>query len=238
MILETALAAGAAVGVSAWAVRGKSSNLLVPSEWEGTGTRPSVAFTFDDGPSEHTGELLDVLGERNVRATFFQCGRNAARLPDVARRVRDAGHEIGNHTENHSPLYFRSPGFILREIEEAQVSLEQATGARPKLFRPPFGVRWIGLRGALEAAGLRNVMWSCIGSDWRLSSDLIFQKLLNNARAGAIFCLHDGRETRPDPNVRPMIEAVRRLIPEMASRGFDFETTSEILCPNPPSRPI
>jgi peptidoglycan/xylan/chitin deacetylase (PgdA/CDA1 family) len=89
---EALLPAAAAVGFAAYAVRGKSSQLIAPSVWHGNRNRPSVALTFDDGPSESTPALLELLAEHDVKATFFMCGQNVRRLKEIAREVGAAGH--------------------------------------------------------------------------------------------------------------------------------------------------
>jgi len=236
MILETvASAACASAGLLAYAVRGRSSNLLAPSIYRGPQTRTAVALTFDDGPSESTPELLEILGQYGVPATFFQCGANARRLPDIARGVLEAGHEIGNHTENHSALYMRPPAFIFGELATAQDSITKATGVCPLYFRAPYGARWFGLRTAQRRLGLKGIMWTCIGLDWRLPTERIVSRIVSNLFSGSILCLHDGRHTQARPNVRPMLEAIRQIVPEALERGFEFATISQLLCPTQPN---
>ena len=233
MIVETlATAVGATAGILAYAVRGRSATLLAPSIWRGPRTRPAVALTFDDGPSESTEEILEILATHRVRATFFQCGANVRRLPELARAVLSSGHEIGNHTETHPALYLRSKQFVKNEVAAAQRSIEEVTGVRPKYFRAPYGARWFGLRAAQRELGLQGVMWTCNGLDWRLSTERIVSRLCSNLYSGSIICLHDGRQTQTKPNVRPTIEAVREVIPVVLERGFEFATISELLCPN------
>ena len=94
-------AAAAACSGMAWAVRGRSSSVFGPSVWRGPRDRRAVALTFDDGPSEGTPQILEILERHRAPATFFQCGANVERLPEVARAVGQAGHAIGNH--GHAP---------------------------------------------------------------------------------------------------------------------------------------
>ena len=94
---------------------------LVRAPWQGGPRR--VALTFDDGPSESTPAVLDALREYGARATFFQVGSNARRLPEVARRVLLEGHEVGNHTQTHPAFYLRTPQQIAAEIGHGQESL-------------------------------------------------------------------------------------------------------------------
>ncbi|MBM3746180.1 MAG: polysaccharide deacetylase family protein [Acidobacteria bacterium] len=224
-------AACAAAGVMAYGVRGRSARLFGRSVWRGPADRPALALTFDDGPSESTLELLALLDRHQVRATFFQCGQNVERLPAVAREVAARGHQIGNHSHSHPRFWLRSGRFLYQELARAQDTIEAATGARPTLFRAPCGTRWPGLAGAQQRLGLLGVMWTVLGRDWALPAEAIALRLIRGARNGAILCLHDGCEVRPQPDVRPMLEAAGRLIPELRARGFRFETVSELLCP-------
>ena len=229
-MVEAALASAAVfAGFAAYAVRGKSSRLIAASVWHGGRSKRAVALTFDDGPSESTPALLELLAQFDIKATFFMCGSNVRRLPQIARQVAEAGHEIGNHTETHPALYFKSPAFIEQEIARAQDSIAQVTGVTPRLFRAPYGVRWPGLRGAQQRHGLTGVMWTVIGRDWKLSAPQVADLVLKGARNGAIFCLHDGRALTPTPDVGATLEAVRILLPSLCDQGFAFETVSRIL---------
>jgi peptidoglycan/xylan/chitin deacetylase (PgdA/CDA1 family) len=202
-----------------------------PSVWRGGRARRAVALTFDDGPSESTPEILELLDRHAAAATFFQCGANVERLPAVARAVRDAGHEIGNHSHSHARMWLRSPEFIEAEFARAQEAILRITGAAPGLLRAPYGVRWFGFRRAQARLGLLGVMWTVIGYDWKLTVDGIVARVLGGLGNGAIICLHDGRELRAGPDVRPTVAAVRRLIPAIRERGYELETVSQMLCP-------
>lgn len=221
----------AAAGVFAHAVRGRASTLMAPSVYHGCRDRPALALTFDDGPSESTPALLDLLREYDVRATFFMCGRNVRRLPAVARAVVGAGHEVGNHTDSHPRLYFRSPDFIYRELALAQETIHTVAGVTPVLFRAPYGARWFGLRHAQARLKLLGVMWTVIGRDWKWPASRISRLILRRAANGGIICLHDGRRTGRAPDIRPTLEAVEYVIPLLKESGFRFETVSQILCP-------
>jgi len=221
----------AAAGAMAWAVRGRSSAVFAPSVYHGDRSRPSIALTFDDGPSESTPALLEILAEHRVPATFFMCGKNVRRCPSIARAVAAAGHEIGNHTDSHPRLDFHSPEFMYREIALAQETIRQTTGTLPRFFRAPYGVRWFGLKSAQERLHLQGVMWTVIARDWRWSTPRVSRLLLRRAANGAIFCLHDGRGLSRTPDIRVTLEAVEYVIPILKDRGFQFETVSQILCP-------
>jgi peptidoglycan-N-acetylglucosamine deacetylase len=225
---------GAVVGASAglaYAVRFPGSSILAPSVYRGARTRRAIALTFDDGPSESTPELLDILTSFQVAATFFQCGANVRRLPEIAVEVAARGHEIGNHTDTHPLLYSKSREFIHRELARAQESIESVTGLRPKYFRAPYGVRWFGLREAQQRLGLLGVMWTSIALDWKRPANRVIPRVLNSAENGAIQCLHDGRGLTAKPDISATLETVRAVLPKLMEQGFQFEKVSEILCP-------
>jgi len=225
------LGAAGAVGLAAYAVRAPSCTWLAPSVHRGDPGRSAIALTFDDGPSESTPVLLEILSRDGVRATFFQCGALADRNPDLARMVSNQGHEIGNHTYHHAHLWLRSHSFIDNEVTKAQRTLERIHGHAPRYFRAPYGVRWLGLREVQKRNGLLGIMWTALGRDWTLPAARIAERLTVRASPGAIFCLHDGRALAPNPDILETIGAVRLLIPRLRDQGYRFETISEILCP-------
>jgi peptidoglycan/xylan/chitin deacetylase (PgdA/CDA1 family) len=224
-------AAGAAAGLMVWAVRGRSSAVFGPSVYRGSRSRPAIALTFDDGPSESTPAILEILAKYSVRATFFQCGANALRLPAIGREVAAAGHEIGNHSHTHAPLYLKPARFIAAEFGHAQDAIGAATGFVPRLLRAPYGARWFGFAEAQRRLHLLGVMWTVLALDWKLPAGRVAGRVLRGASNGGIICLHDGRELRSKPDIRTTIGAVARVIPRLEDRGYKFETVSELLCP-------
>jgi peptidoglycan-N-acetylglucosamine deacetylase len=221
-------AVAAAGGFLAHAVRGRAATFFGPSIYHGDRGRRSLALTFDDGPSESTTELLAILSKHNAKATFFMCGKNVERLPDIARAVADAGHEIGNHSDTHPRFDFCSATFIDRELSLAQEKIAHATGITPNLFRAPYGVRWFGMRQAQARLGLTGVMWTTIARDWRWPADRVAQRIEASPRGGDIICLHDGRETQVAPDIWATLQAVEQVLPRLANRGFGFETVSAL----------
>jgi peptidoglycan/xylan/chitin deacetylase (PgdA/CDA1 family) len=217
-------------GLMAYGVRGRSSSMFGPSVYHGPRNARNIAITFDDGPTPATLQLLDVLAKYNVKATFFQCGIQVQRHPEIARKVHAAGHEIGNHSATHPCFSLRSPKFIFDELKSAQDEIEETVCVAPVLFRAPYGVRWFGLREAQRQLNLLGVMWTIIGRDWTLPRDAIERRILANPRGGDIICLHDGRGTQSAPDVRNTIEAVSGAVPVLLDRGFQFRTVSDLLC--------
>ncbi len=215
----------------AWAARGRSASLFGPSVWRGPRDRRALALTFDDGPSEDTPRILEILAGYGVPATFFQIGANVQRLPQVARAVRDAGHTIGNHSQTHPLFSLRSGRFMEQELLAAQKTIETHTGERPQWFRAPYGVRWFGLGAAQRRVGLTGVMWTVIGYDWKLGARAIVKRVAAAIANGGIVCLHDGRELQVKPDIGATVEAVRRLVPMLLDQGYTFETIGRLICP-------
>jgi peptidoglycan-N-acetylglucosamine deacetylase len=232
--------AGLAVGTAAYAVRGRSSQVFGPSIYRGRGKRRSIALTFDDGPSPGSLELLEFLSKEGVKATFFQCGVNVRRHPEISRKISLAGHEIGNHTYSHAwlcptlgwPPQVRSPQFILDEFSLAQAIIQAEAKVVPKLLRAPYGLRWYGIAEAQRTLDLVGVMWTVIARDWILPSDGIVDRIRRKVAPGGIICLHDGRGIQPNPDVSETLRAVEQLIPWLQAEGYTFETVSEILRPD------
>jgi peptidoglycan/xylan/chitin deacetylase (PgdA/CDA1 family) len=224
----------AAAGL-ACAVRAPWCNWLAPSVHRGDPRRKSLALTFDDGPSESTPELLDLLDRFGVRATFFMCGANVRRLPEIAQEVLIRGHEIGNHTYSHAALYLKSAAFIEREIAAAQQTFEDVLYIRPKYFRAPYGCRWFGLAAAQNHHDLLGVMWTVIGLDWKYLADQVARRVVDRARPGGIICLHDGRGLTINPDIQNTLDALSWALPVLQKQGYKFETVSELLCNNNPT---
>lgn len=223
--------AASTAGMAVWAVRGRASSVCAPSVWRGPAGRRVIALTFDDGPSESTAEILALLARFGARATFFQCGANAERLPELARAVSQAGHEIGNHTYSHAHLWLRSAAFIESEVARGQAVLTAIHGpaAAPRLFRAPYGVRWPGLAAAQRRHGLLGVMWTVIARDWIDRGEAVAARIARGASPGAIICLHDGRELRARPDVSATIAALERVMPVLIDRGFEFVPVTGLL---------
>ncbi len=222
-------AGGAAAGFLAWAVRGRSAQVFAPSIWRFPAGHRRLALTFDDGPSESTPALLEILRSFNAKATFFVCGHNAERLPHVLRAIASEGHEIGNHTWSHPRLDFHSRASMRNEIARTQDVVRSITGVTPRLFRAPYGVRWFGLGDVQQEFQLTGVMWTSIGQDWKLAGGAVARRLLNASTDGAVLCLHDGRLLAPNPDIKPTLEAVKELLPRLRERNLSTASVSAML---------
>lgn len=192
----------------------------------------STVLTFDDGPAPpFTEQVLDILAEHKISATFFLCGKNVERHPEIARRIVREGHSIGNHTYSHPFLFARSRKFISQEIDLAQEAIERATGVRPTLFRPPYGARWFGLIPALKDRGLRLVMWSVTGFDWKYKTEAIIRVTSRKLHSGGVILLHDGHEQQPPDGIdqSSTVRALPAIIGAAKKAGLSFVPIEKIM---------
>src|SRR5262249_5279736 len=172
---------------------GVRSQWLGRTAWHGRRDTNAIALTFDDGPSRDTGQVLDVLAEHNLIASFFMIGRQVESFPGIAQRVFAEGHEIGNHSYSHPIYLYRSGRRTLQELERTQAVISETTGVRPRFARPPCGVRTGAYFAAARSLGLRTVQWDVAGFDWkRRSAKQIAPGGLRRARGGAALLLHHG----------------------------------------------
>jgi peptidoglycan/xylan/chitin deacetylase (PgdA/CDA1 family) len=199
--------------------------------------RKVVALTFDDGPDPvWTPELLALLADEGVRATFFAlgCWINSDTRP-ILRGALTAGHEIGNHTFSHLSFAQSSLGDASAsdEIVRGHVLLSEIGDAQPTLIRPPFGHAPERVDRLASELGYRaTVMFEQPPpGDWdQPPADRIVQSVVDSTKPGSIILLHDGCDpTRRGQSRRETVEAVRLLIPALRMRGFEFATVTELL---------
>ena len=188
-----------------------------------------LALTFDDGPNPAwTPRLLDILAEHNVRATFFMVGKFAKAEPELARRVADAGHLVGNHTWSHPDLSRTRAANVLDELTRTSDLLAAITGQPVRYFRPPFGARRPYVLKLTRKLGLIPVTWNAMTTDWKEpSGDKIAQSLIrkidSNQHRGyaSNIVLHDGNHRVLGADRGPSISAAAHLLNRYAgSREF------------------
>ena len=185
-----------------------------------------VALTFDDGPNpEATPLILDVLGEKGVKATFFVLGSHAERWPDLVRRIAHEGHQVGNHGYFHRKLQFRSPFYVARDIRLGIRAIRRAGGPAPRHFRAPHGFRSPWTTPIAHSYGERTVGWSLgVWDSDRPGVDEIVRRTLEGVRPGSIVLLHDGDGYNPDGDRLQTAEALPQIIDELKKQGYEFAT--------------
>lgn len=180
-----------------------------------------VALTFDDGPDPvDTPRLLDLLREKNVKATFFVVGQRAEQHPEIVRRAWEEGHLIGNHTWSHPPLFcFLSPRRLRAEIARTSDCIGRICGGRTRYFRSPVGLRHPMLRQALSQAGLEFVSWRIRSYDTTIhDSALLAGRVLSSVASRDILLFHD----RLPHGTGVLLDALPGIVDTLRERGFTF----------------
>lgn len=188
-----------------------------------------LALTFDDGPHPiYTNEILDVLKEYNVKATFFILGKHGELYPELLYRQKIEGHEIGIHSYNHINLRRKKEEIIENEFDATQEVIYVTTGQNPRLFRPPYGTYSQEVYDVAVENQCKIVLWTYYQDtkDWSNPGvDKIVETVLSQATNGDIILFHDHNEG--DEN--QTIEALKEILPVLINRGFRFVTVSELL---------
>jgi peptidoglycan/xylan/chitin deacetylase (PgdA/CDA1 family) len=190
-----------------------------------------VALTFDDGPMPpYTGQVLDILREEGVPATFFVIGKNAEKYPELVRRIVAEGHQVGNHTYNHLDLLKADRATIADEVDRTNKAIAAITGAPAKVVRPPHGFRDAVVLEVMAERGLKVVEWSVLSRDWTNPGvETIANRTLNKVKSGAVILLHDGDGIAAEALRDQTVAATRLIIRELKARGYKFVTVDEIL---------
>jgi chitin deacetylase len=185
-------------------------------------------LTFDDGPTRGPLEnIIEVLGARGVRATFFVTGAELAAAPDAGRRLVAAGHELGNHTYSHERMVFRTPGFVRQEIARTDALIRASGHAGEIYFRPPFAYKLVVLPWILRRSGLTTVTWDVEPDSHpqvAASAAAIVAHVIERVRPGSIILLHVWYASR-----RTSRDAVPGIIDALHRKGYRFVTIGELL---------
>ena len=187
--------------------------------------RPMVALTFDDGPTEYTAQVLDLLEQYDARGTFFVIGSSLSeKTRSVLQRMADMGCEIGMHDLNHANLTKLSAAANTRRIERMRtlISDQIEGGYEVRLLRPPYGYLNKAVRQACKAGNVASIRWSVDTRDWSNKKPKTILKIVKSeTRDGAIILFHDRLDTT--------VTALRDVIPWLQEQGYDLVTVTELI---------
>ena len=196
----------------------------------GRGSFDHAALTFDDGPQpDSTPAFLDVLDRLGWRATFFMLGSMVRAAPGLAAEVAAAGHEVAVHGDVHRSEMFRSPRDVIDDLHRAVESIAAATGRQPRWFRPPYGTLTSAGVVAARREGLRTVLWTAWGRDWRAQATPSsgVADVARTLGPGATVLLHDSDCTSAPAAWRSALGALPPLADLFAAQGLTVGPLSE-----------
>lgn len=205
-----------------WGGFGKKDNVYFCASTD----KKIAALTFDDGPHPQlTDEILDILAEYNVKATFFVIGKNAERYKKQLIRAYSEGHEIGNHTYSHLTASNANAEKLTAELKKTDKIISDITGQRPRLFRPPTGYcNSVAVQSAAEL-GYKVILWTVDTRDWaHTSAPEINKNVSEHIGNGSIILFHDYVS-----GTASTAKALKKLLPELIEQGYSFDTVSNML---------
>ncbi|WP_333353653.1 polysaccharide deacetylase family protein [Microcoleus sp. N3A4] len=187
-----------------------------------------VALTYDDGPyPPYTNQLLDILDRYQVKATFFEIGRNIEKHPEIVPMIIARGNELGNHSYSHKDMMFKPREYLLSEIEKTDKLLQEVGVKQDSIsFRPPWGRRFVVLSYLVSQMHKKLIMWDVDSQDYEKTHTVedIANRVIDNVRSGSIVVMHDGGGDRSKT-----VAATEMIVKALQSKGYSFKTVSELL---------
>lgn len=193
--------------------------------YRGNPNKRMVSLTFDATYGDNqTYQLLEILRNNNIKATFFLSGIWLLNYPELARAIAAEGHEIGNHSLTHPHMPLITMPEVTNQILRTEALIRNITGQDPYLFRPPYGEYTQAILNQLASLGYVTIMWTIDSLDWQNPGpDAIISRVVNNAEPGAIILLH---QSAPDT-----LQGLQTMISELRNQGYDFGTVTQVISP-------
>ena len=185
-----------------------------------------IALTIDAAwEDSRTIEILDILDDAQIKATWFLCGFWVKNCPDAVKELQKRGHEIGNHSATHPHMSKQSAAQIAKELSDMDDSLEKVIGKRSTLFRAPFGEYDDNVIRTARSAGYEVVQWDVDTIDWKegTSVDFVIERVLSKTKSGSIILCHN--------NAQYIVDYLPKLISALKEKGFVFVKVSEMILP-------
>ena len=192
--------------------------------------RPVVAITFDDGPhAAGTPAVLEELARHGATATFFLVGEQVVQRPALAHEIVAAGHEVAVHCFRHTLLLRRRVAAVADDLDRTVDAIGEATGVRPALYRPPYGILSSGALRHVRARGWRPLLWSTWGRDWerRATPQSIARRATRGLRAGDVVLLHDSDAYSSADSWRRTVAALPSVLEAVATLGIPASSVTQ-----------
>ncbi|MCK1988666.1 polysaccharide deacetylase family protein [Lysinibacillus fusiformis] len=183
-----------------------------------------VALTFDDGPTKNTDAILSLLDDYQVKATFFLIGKDIEGQPEEARKIAEAGHQIGNHTYSHKRMVLKSPAFIKHEIEKTDDLIADIGYTESIVVRPPYGKKLIGFPYYLNKHKRETITWNLEPDTFFTQADEKVRYVKENIRPGSIILMHPMYDSTGNE-----LQAIEKILQTLMDEGYTFVTIDELL---------
>ena len=231
ILIAFALAITAAVAVKAAPPAAKAvfsvasnSERLLPIYCVET-EKPQIAISFDAAwGADDTDTLLQILEENDVKTTFFMCGYWVDKYPEEVKKIAEAGHDLGNHSATHPHMSQLSKEQIKEELITTGNKIEELTGVKSELFRPPFGEYTNDVISAAEECGYYTIQWDVDSLDWKeYGAQEEISKVLNHKKLGngSIILFHNDAKYTP--------QALDSIIKGLKEKGYEIVPISELI---------
>lgn len=212
-----------------WIYPGQIIKVPIKNEmiFMGNPSKKRIDLTFDDGPEDtYTPQILEILRQKGVKATFFVVGEMAKEYPERLKQIYREGHAIGNHTWDHPHLPELTDQQFNENIQSTTAEIEKIIGFKPDLFRPPFGEIEDRQVAMLNKQGYRSIMWTADTKDWSgVSAEEIVSRVKQDASPGVIALQHNYHASGQFETVK----ALPQIIDELRSQGYEFVTVPTLL---------
>lgn len=183
-----------------------------------------VALTFDDGPTKNTDAILSLLDDYQMKATFFLIGKDIEGQPEEARKIAEAGHQIGNHTYSHKRMVLKSPAFIKHEIEKTDNLIADIGYTESIVVRPPYGKKLIGFPYYLNKHKRETITWNLEPDTFFTQADEKVRYVKENIQPGSIILMHPMYDSTGNE-----LMAIEKILQTLMDEGYTFVTINELL---------
>lgn len=207
--------------------QGYADETALDTEKQKSGEKKKVvALTFDDGPdTRYTTEILDILKEEGVQATFFVVGSQVEKYPEVLQRIEDEGHGIANHSFGHENFRKLSRQQIIDNIDETDKAIKEVLGYSPKWFRAPYGALSQTMLDVLEEQEREHTGWTVDTRDWAGTSVKDMREMIRNeTKPGGIILMH----SFGGKHIKNTVEMLPGAIKDLREMGYEFVTMDEL----------
>jgi peptidoglycan/xylan/chitin deacetylase (PgdA/CDA1 family) len=194
---------------------------------KGKTTLKKIALTFDDGPDmTYTPRILNILRQKQAKATFFVIGEQVSNFPEAAERIVNEGHTIASHSWDHVDLSKVYTSQVIQKVTSTNTLIEKITGRRPVLFRFPYGEFTAADALTIKKLGLRNIYWTIDTLDWSGKTAAEIMEIINREKSpGDIILMYSFQSA----NLEGAVQALPKIIDQLRAEGYELVTVDNLI---------